>query len=149
VAAAFVRGRDKGEGCSRRTRTSSRRAAPFTRTVPSRISTVSPPTATTRFTYSTGSPAVEEAASVHIIASTAMAKFANRWDFGWEIAHGAVSRRTPIYIHTVVARNHRFTTRREILGFCHRSRTVLCRLVPNASIAIRNFFSIASYPRGG
>jgi hypothetical protein len=47
-------------------------------------------------------------------------------DFGWEIAHGAVTRRPPISLYTLVPR----TTLG--LGFVHRS-SVLCRAVPNLS----------------
>jgi hypothetical protein len=34
---------------------------------------------------------------------------ANRYDFGWEIAHAAVSRRPPISHDTIVARTHMYT----------------------------------------
>ena len=39
------------------------------------------------------------------------AKVANRnvWDFGWELAHEAVSRRPPIPLYTSVARTHMYT----------------------------------------
>jgi hypothetical protein len=39
------------------------------------------------------------------------AKVANRnaRDFGWEVAHGAVSRRPPISLYTTVARTHMYT----------------------------------------
>jgi hypothetical protein len=42
---------------------------------------------------------------------TSDAKVANRnvWDFGWEIAHEAVSRRPPISLDTIVARTHMYT----------------------------------------
>jgi hypothetical protein len=33
----------------------------------------------------------------------------NVWDFGWEFAHGAVSRRPPIPLDTMVARTHMCT----------------------------------------
>jgi hypothetical protein len=62
----------------------------------------------------------------------------NRFGFGWEIAHAAVSaghadfpRRDCIpYPHVHV--------RRERLGFVARSRTSFCRPVPNLSVTIRN-----------
>jgi hypothetical protein len=33
----------------------------------------------------------------------------NVWDFAWEIAHAAVSRRPPIPLYTMVARAHMYT----------------------------------------
>ena len=33
----------------------------------------------------------------------------NVTDFGWEIAHAAVSRRPPISLNTIVARSHLYT----------------------------------------
>jgi hypothetical protein len=37
-------------------------------------------------------------------------KVANRmWDFGWEMAHAAVSRRPPISLYTVVPRAESYT----------------------------------------
>jgi hypothetical protein len=40
-----------------------------------------------------------------------MRKVANRnvGDFGWEIAHAAVSRRPPIFLHTIEARTRLYT----------------------------------------
>jgi hypothetical protein len=45
-----------------------------------------------------------------------MQKVANRdlRDFGWEIAHAAVSRRPPIYLDTIVLRTEGFTYAAEV-----------------------------------
>jgi hypothetical protein len=59
-------------------------------------------------------------------------------DFGWEIAHEAVSRRPPISLSTIVARTGRgLQIRRERLGFVHRSSTISCRPVPSPDVTIR------------
>jgi hypothetical protein len=47
---------------------------------------------------------------VHAFSTrTRVDKVANRKDFGWEIAHGAVSRRPPISLYTTEARTHMYT----------------------------------------
>jgi hypothetical protein len=56
-------------------------------------------------------------------------------DFGWEIAHGAVTRRPPISLYTMIP-----LVRRWGLGFVHRSRAIFCRAVPNLSVTIRTCF---------
>jgi hypothetical protein len=53
-------------------------------------------------------------------------------DFGWEIAHGAVSRRPPISFDTIVARTGATHTTLG-LGFVRHSRTILCRAVHRPS----------------
>jgi hypothetical protein len=65
----------------------------------------------------------------------------NGRDFGWEIAHAAVSRRPPISLSTTVARTHMCTYDAEILGCVHRSRSIFCRAVPSPNDTIRNFFT--------
>jgi hypothetical protein len=73
---------------------------------------------------------------------TAMQKVANRdvWDFGWEVAHAAVSRRPPTPLDTVVARTHMYAY--DVgLGCVPHSRTIFGRPVPNLSAATRNFVS--------
>jgi hypothetical protein len=68
-------------------------------------------------------------------------RVANR-DFrgsGWEVAHAAVTRRPPIPLDTIVPRARGLLVRRWGLGFVHRSRTILCRAVPNLRVAVRNF----------
>jgi hypothetical protein len=40
------------------------------------------------------------------------------WDFGWEIAHEAVSRRPPIALSRVVARTHMYTRTPRECGIC-------------------------------
>jgi hypothetical protein len=67
------------------------------------------------------------------------AKVANRnvRDFGWEIAHGAVTRRPPISLDTTVPRTVDNTHDVGVWDFVHRSRTILCRAVPNPSVTIR------------
>jgi hypothetical protein len=48
------------------------------------------------------------------------AKVANRnvRDFGWEIAHEAVSRRPPISLDTIVARTHMYTYSAKVWPLC-------------------------------
>jgi hypothetical protein len=61
-------------------------------------------------------------------------------DFGWEIAHAAVSRRPPILLSKIVARTRMYTHAAKVcMGFVHRSRAVFCRPAPNPTITIRNF----------
>jgi hypothetical protein len=69
-----------------------------------------------------------------------MQQVANRngRDFGWEIAHEAVSRRPPISLYTMVARTEGYTCDASVWDFVYRSRAILCRPVPNLSVAIRN-----------
>jgi hypothetical protein len=63
-------------------------------------------------------------------------KAANRWAFR---AHAAVSRRPPLSLCAIGTRTHIYTYAAESLGFVHRSRTILCRPVPNPNDTIRNF----------
>jgi hypothetical protein len=67
-------------------------------------------------------------------------KLANRnvRDFGWEIAHAAVSRRPPISfpLHCLYPDSH-IHVRRESLGSVHHSKAIFCRPAPN--VTIRNF----------
>jgi hypothetical protein len=60
------------------------------------------------------------------------AKVANRnvRDFGWEIAHAAVSRRPPVFLPRIVALPRATRTPREF-GLCPSFRTILCH--PNAA----------------
>ena len=52
-------------------------------------------------------------------------------DFGWGIAHGAVSRRPPIPLHTIVARNKDYTHAAKVWDLYIVQRAILCRAVPN------------------
>jgi hypothetical protein len=54
-------------------------------------------------------------------------------DYGWEIAHEAVSRRPPISLYTIVARTQHAHVRHERLGFVPRARTLFCRPVPTST----------------
>jgi hypothetical protein len=76
-------------------------------------------------------------------------KVANRdgRDFGWEIAHAAVSRRPPISRARIVSPYSQVDVRHESLGFDHSSKTIFCRPVPNLSVAIRSFFA-SLYKKG-
>jgi hypothetical protein len=61
----------------------------------------------------------------------------NGSDFGWEIAHAAVSRRPPIHLYPIVAHTEGYTYDVkcwEMLGFVQRSRTLFCQ-----AFTIRNF----------
>jgi hypothetical protein len=60
-------------------------------------------------------------------------------DFGWEIAHEAVS---PIPLYTIVARPHMYTYGARKFGICpsFQEGPFSCRPVPNPNITIRNFF---------
>jgi hypothetical protein len=53
-------------------------------------------------------------------------------DFGWGIAHGAVTRRPPISLYTMVPRTQGYV-RHWGLGFVHRSKAILCRAVQTKS----------------
>jgi hypothetical protein len=67
------------------------------------------------------------------------AKVANRnfRDFGWEIAHGAVTQRPPISLYTMVPRTE---------GYAHDARvwdlSIFCRAKPSDNLLIRNFASL-------
>jgi hypothetical protein len=60
-------------------------------------------------------------------------------DFGWEIAHAAVSRRPPISLYTMVVRTGSYAYD---VGVWDLSlvRAIFCRPAPNLSVTIRNFF---------
>jgi hypothetical protein len=60
-------------------------------------------------------------------------------DFGWGVAHGAVTRHPPISLDTMVPRTAGYAYEVWGLGFVHHSRTILCRAVPNLRATIRNF----------
>jgi hypothetical protein len=60
-------------------------------------------------------------------------------DFGWEIAHEAVSRRPPIPLYTILP-VLTFTRMSQMLGCVHRSRAIFCRSVPNPRVTIRFSF---------
>jgi hypothetical protein len=62
------------------------------------------------------------------------AKVANRnvRDFGWEIAHGAVTRRPPISLDTMVPRTKGYTHDGGVWDLSI-VRTIFCRAVPNLS----------------
>jgi hypothetical protein len=70
-------------------------------------------------------------------------KAANRndWDFGWEIAHAAVSRRPPISLDRMVALHPVIHARRRSLGFVHRSRAIFCRPAPNPNRSDSHLFA--------
>jgi hypothetical protein len=78
--------------------------------------------------------------SLHLEAKVSDAQVANRdfRDFGWEVAHAAVTRRPPNSLDTMVVRiRTEGCVRRRGLGFVHRSRAMLCRAVPNPNVTIR------------
>jgi hypothetical protein len=58
-----------------------------------------------------------------------------RWDFGWEMAHAAVTRGPPISLYTMVLRT----------GGVHRSRAISCRAAPYLSVTIRITFFASLY----
>jgi hypothetical protein len=62
-------------------------------------------------------------------------------DFGWEIAHAAVSRRPPISLYTIVPLTGGCA---KTVGIVHRSRTIFCRAVPAFRVAT---FSSLSWKR--
>ena len=72
---------------------------------------------------------------MHSARATAMEKVANRngWDFGWEIAHAAVSRRPPISLYMVVASTHMYTHPASV-GICPSFKDHFCRPVPNLNV---------------
>jgi hypothetical protein len=73
-------------------------------------------------------------------STTAMGKVANRdfRDFGWEIAHGAVSLKTPADFPRHDGSPYReLRVRRWGLGCVHRSRAIRCRAVPIPTVTIR------------
>jgi hypothetical protein len=55
------------------------------------------------------------------------------------VAHEAVSRRPPEFPRHGGTPYRGLRVRRWALGCVHRSRTILCRAVPNLGITIRNF----------
>jgi hypothetical protein len=59
--------------------------------------------------------------------------------FGWGIAHGAVTRRPPISLDTMVPRTGDYAYG---VGVWDLSivQGILCRAVPNLRVTIRNFF---------
>jgi hypothetical protein len=61
-------------------------------------------------------------------------------DFGWEIAHEAVSPRPPIPLDMIGVRSHMYTHAAKRVGVVPRSRAISCRPAPNLSVTIRNFF---------
>jgi hypothetical protein len=60
-------------------------------------------------------------------------------DFGWEIAHAAVTRRPPISLDTMVARTGGYAYDDGVWGLSLVQGPILCRAVPNLSVTIRNF----------
>jgi hypothetical protein len=59
--------------------------------------------------------------------------FANRnsRDFGWEVAHEAVSRRPPIPLCTIVARTRLYTCDAKVWDLSIVQGTIFCHAVPN------------------
>jgi hypothetical protein len=68
-----------------------------------------------------------------------MNKLRNVRDFGWEIAHGAVTRRAADFPLHGSTPYRGLRVRRWGLGFVHHSRAILCRPVRNLNVTIRDF----------
>jgi hypothetical protein len=68
-------------------------------------------------------------------------RIVNGRDFGWEIAHEAVSRRPPISLDTVVARNEGYTQAAKVLDLSLVQGP--CSVAPcqTPNVTIRNFFT--------
>jgi hypothetical protein len=69
-------------------------------------------------------------------------KVANRnaKDFGWEIAHVAVSRRPPIFLDTIVARTHMYTYAAKLWASSLVQGPISVAPCQSLYITIRNFF---------
>jgi hypothetical protein len=76
---------------------------------------------------------------------TAVKKLRNRdgRDFGWGIAHAAVTRRPPNFPLHDGTPYRGLHVRRWGLSFVHRSRTISCRAEPNFRLTIRSFLIAA------
>jgi hypothetical protein len=73
------------------------------------------------------------------------------WDFGWEIAHAAVSRRPPIPLDTIVARTQSYTYDATVWDLSIVQGAFPVTPCPNLTFSIRNL-SVAAQDqlrRGG
>jgi hypothetical protein len=108
-------------------------------------------------TSTSGSPASESSASAGTSLKTKRGavsmhrrdsddKVANRdgRDFGWEIAHAAVSRRPPISLSSIVARTHMYTYAAKVWDLFLVQGPFSVAPVPNPTI--RNFFIAGGLP---
>ena len=88
----------------------------------------------TRGTGRSGSPPPHAADAEQASRRTAMNK-SNRSgrDFGWEIAHAAVSRRPPIFLHTMVPRTGGYAYDDGVWDLSIIQGAIFCRAVPYLS----------------
>ena len=78
------------------------------------------------------------------------------WDFGWRIAHAAVSRRPPIPLDTSVGRTEGYTYATKVWDLSIVQGPFPVAPCPNANVSIRNVLSSlyppwlfpATFPRG-
>jgi hypothetical protein len=67
-------------------------------------------------------------------------------DFGWEVAHDAVSRRPPISLDTTVARTHMYTYAANVWDLSIVQGPFFCRPAPNLTVRFATFSPLDHKP---